>query len=51
MPPFMKKRKIRENISERRHKEKMARYDKFLDLFQLSVEHQIGKTIEEKEKE
>lgn len=51
MPPFMKKRKIRENVSERRHMEKMARYDKFLDLFQMSVEHQIGKTINIKEKD
>lgn len=46
---ILKKRHKTENTIEKRHKEKMARYDQFLKLFQLSVEHQIGRKIDEKE--
>lgn len=43
---LMKKRKKKEDLAEKRHTEKLARYDEFLKLFKLSVEHEIGKKVE-----
>lgn len=42
---ILKRKKKQENAIESRHKEKMNKYDKFLKLFKLSVEHQTGKSI------
>jgi hypothetical protein len=38
----MKKRKNTENLTQKRHEEKMARYDRFLGLFERSLEQDNG---------
>lgn len=43
----MRKRRRAENLVQKRHNEAIARYDKFLKLFKISVEHQVGEKIDD----
>lgn len=43
---IMRKRKQVENLTEKKHQEKLRRFDEFLKLYRASVEHQIGKKVE-----
>ncbi|XP_044744227.1 uncharacterized protein LOC123306326 [Coccinella septempunctata] len=45
LPSTSRKRKS-DNMVQKRHDEKMAKMDKFLKLFQISVEHTIGKKLD-----
>jgi hypothetical protein len=38
----MQKRKNTDNLAQKRQEEKMARYDRFLDLFERSFEQDNG---------